>query len=462
MFTQSNLDALEGRLDGIVQDDPENGVFRARRDMFTDEELFELEMKHVFEGNWIYMAHESQIPEPGDYFTLHMGRTPVVITRDKDGELHALVNACSHRGAMLCRFKKRNQKTFTCPFHGWTFSNTGKLLKVKDPKGAGYPEQFNKDGSHDLTRVAKFQNYRGFLFGSLNGDVEPLEDYLGEACKMIDMIVDQSDEGMEVLRGASTYTFDGNWKLQAENGADGYHVSAVHWNYVATTAHRTADGKEDQIKATDASKWAKQKGGFHSYVNGHLLLWTTWSDPTNRPNYPRLDEWTEQYGQTKAEWMVGVLRNLCLYPNVFLMDQFSSQIRVFRPISVDKTEVTIYCIAPKGESQEARSLRIRQYEDFFNASGMATPDDTEEFRATQRGYAGGAHAKWNDICRGATQWITGPDEDAKALGINPILSGARTEDEGLFVIQHSQWSERMARAIAKERETAPDAQMAAE
>lgn len=462
MFTQSNLDALEGRLDGIVQDDPENGVFRARRDMFTDEELFELEMKHVFEGNWIYMAHESQIPEPGDYFTLHMGRTPVVITRDKDGELHALVNACSHRGAMLCRFKKRNQKTFTCPFHGWTFSNTGKLLKVKDPKGAGYPEQFNKDGSHDLTRVAKFQNYRGFLFGSLNGDVEPLEDYLGEACKMIDMIVDQSDEGMEVLRGASTYTFDGNWKLQAENGADGYHVSAVHWNYVATTAHRTADGKEDQIKATDASKWAKQKGGFHSYVNGHLLLWTTWSDPTNRPNYPRLDEWTEQYGQTKAEWMVGVLRNLCLYPNVFLMDQFSSQIRVFRPISVDKTEVTIYCIAPKGESQEARSLRIRQYEDFFNASGMATPDDTEEFRATQRGYAGGAHAKWNDICRGATQWITGPDEDAKALGINPILSGARTEDEGLFVIQHSQWSERMARAIAKERESAPDAQMAAE
>jgi benzoate/toluate 1,2-dioxygenase alpha subunit len=184
-------------------------------------------------------------------------------------------------------------------------------------------------------------------------------------------------------------------------------------------------------------------------------LWTQWADPTNRPNYPRLAEWTEKYGQTKAEWMVGVLRNLCLYPNVFLMDQFSSQIRVFRPISVDQTEVTIYCIAPKGEPQEARTRRIRQYEDFFNASGMATPDDTEEFRATQRGYAGAAHAKWNDLTRGATQWIEGPDEDAKALGVNPILSGARTEDEGLFVIQHSQWTERMAEAIAKERTTAP-------
>jgi len=462
MFTQSNLDEFQTRLDGAIQDDPENGVFRCRRDIFTDEEMFELEIKHIFEGNWIYMAHESQIPNPGDYFTLTMGRTPVVITRDKDGELHALVNACSHRGAQLCRFKRRNQKTFTCPFHGWTFSNTGKLLKVKDPKGAGYPEQFNKDGSHDLTKVAKFENYRGFLFGSLSEDVQPLKDYLGDACKMIDMIVDQADEGLEVLRGSSTYTYDGNWKLQAENGADGYHVSAVHWNYVATTAHRTDDGKEDDIKATDASKWAKQRGGFHAYENGHILLWTEWADPTNRPGYSRLAEWTEKHGKTKADWMVGVLRNLCLYPNVFLMDQFSSQIRVFRPISVNETEVTIYCIAPKGESQEARTRRIRQYEDFFNASGMATPDDTEEFRATQRGYAGAAHAKWNDLTRGATQWIKGPDEDAKKLGIEPILSGARTEDEGLFVIQHSNWQERMNQAIAKERETAPDATLAAE
>lgn len=462
MFTQSNLDEFQTRLDGAIQDDPENGVFRCRRDIFTDEQMFELEIKHIFEGNWIYMAHESQIPNPGDYFTLTMGRTPVVITRDKDGELHALVNACSHRGAQLCRFKRRNQKTFTCPFHGWTFSNTGKLLKVKDPKGAGYPEQFNTDGSHDLTKVAKFESYRGFLFGSLSEDVQPLKDYLGDACKMIDMIVDQADEGLEVLRGSSTYTYDGNWKLQAENGADGYHVSAVHWNYVATTAHRTDDGKEDDIKATDASKWAKQRGGFHAYENGHILLWTEWADPTNRPGYSRLEEWTEKHGETKADWMVGVLRNLCLYPNVFLMDQFSSQIRVFRPISVNETEVTIYCIAPKGESQEARTRRIRQYEDFFNASGMATPDDTEEFRATQRGYAGAAHAKWNDLTRGATQWIKGPDEDAKKLGINPILSGARTEDEGLFVIQHSNWQERMNQAIAKERENAPDATLAAE
>ena len=204
MLTQSSLTAVEARLQGADRDDPYNGIFRCRRDIFTDEDLFDLEIKHIFEANWIYMAHESQIPNPGDYFTLTMGRTPVVITRDKDGSLSALVNACSHRGAQLCRFKRRNQKTFTSPFHGWTFSNTGKLLKVKDPNGAGYPEQFNQDGSRDLTKVARFENYRSFLFGSLNADVAPLADDLGEARKMIDMIVDQANEGLEVLRGSST------------------------------------------------------------------------------------------------------------------------------------------------------------------------------------------------------------------------------------------------------------------
>ncbi|MCZ3214801.1 benzoate 1,2-dioxygenase large subunit, partial [Acinetobacter baumannii] len=88
-----------------------------------------------------------------------------------------------------------------------TFNNSGKLLKVKDPAEAGYSDCFNKDGSHDLKMVARFENYKGFLFGSLNPDVPSLEEYLGEATKIIDMIVGQSEQGLEVLRGSSTYTY---------------------------------------------------------------------------------------------------------------------------------------------------------------------------------------------------------------------------------------------------------------
>jgi benzoate/toluate 1,2-dioxygenase alpha subunit len=352
---------------------------------------------------------------------------------------------------MLCRHKRGNKATYTCPFHGWTFNNSGKLLKVKDPEDAGYPECFNKEGSHDLKKVARFESYKGFLFGSLNEDVLPLPEFLGEAGKIIDMIVNQSADGLEVLRGASTYTFEGNWKLQAENGADGYHVSAVHWNYAATTNHRKEQEamRADNIRAMDAGKWGKQGGGFYAFEHGHLVLWTKWANPEDRPNYPRHAEFSEKFGKPTADWMIERSRNLCLYPNVYLMDQFGSQIRLLRPISVDKTEVTIYCIAPKGESDEARSRRIRQYEDFFNVSGMATPDDLEEFRACQQGFKGIA-LEWNDMCRGSEHWIEGADDAAKEIGLQPVMSGLKTEDEGLYTIQHRYWLDVMKKAMAKE------------
>ncbi len=437
-------------LDGLLVEDKAAGDFRLNRSVFTDEELFELEMKYIFEGNWIYLAHESQIPNVNDYMTTTVGRQPVFIARNKDGELNAFINACPHRGATLCRHKRGNKATYTCPFHGWTFNNSGKLLKVKDPEDAGYPKSFNTEGSHNLKKIARFESYRGFLFGSLEADVKPLKEFLGETTKIIDMIVDQSDDGLEVLRGASTYCFDGNWKLQAENGADGYHVTATHWNYAATVNQRKQRNAGDQIRAMDAGSWGRQGGGFYAFEHGHILLWTKWANPEDRPNFARKEEFAKKCGEANAEWMVRHSRNLCLYPNVYLMDQFSSQIRLLRPLSVNKTEVTIYCIAPKGESAEARAHRIRQYEDFFNASGMATPDDLEEFRSCQIGFNGAA-MPWSDMSRGAEHWIDGPDEAAKSIGLEPIMSGAKTEDEGLYTVQHRYWLEAMKKAIEKEQ-----------
>ena len=298
--------------------------------------------------------------------------------------------------------------------------------------------------------MARFESYRGFLFGSINPDVLPLTEFLGESAKIIDMIVNQSADGLEVLRGVSTYTFEGNWKLQAENGADGYHVSAVHWNYAATTsARKQREATPDQIRAMDAGKWGKQGGGFYAFDHGHLLLWTKWANPEDRPNYPKRDEYAEKFGTATADWMIENSRNLCLYPNVYLMDQFGSQIRLLRPISVNKTEVTIYCIAPKGESDQARAQRIRQYEDFFNVSGMATPDDLEEFRACQEGY-GGIALEWNDMSRGSKHWIDGADEEAARIGLKPVMSGIKTEDEGLYTVQHRYWHDVMKKALAEE------------
>ena len=440
--------AVRNLLDSALVEDEQAGVFRCRRDIFTDPDLFELEMKHLFESNWVFLAHESQIPAVNDYFTTYIGRQPVVITRDKNGELHAQINACAHRGAMLYRRKHGNKSSVTCPFHGWTFNNTGKLLKVKDAKTTEYPASFNCDGSHDLKRVERFANYKGFLFGSLSADVKSIEEHLGEAKVIIDQIVDQAAEGLEVLRGNSSYIYDGNWKLQMENGADGYHVSSVHWNYQATVGRRKVEG----TKAVDANGWSKSVGGVYGFENGHILLWTNTLNPEVRPIYAHREELKQRLGENKADFIVKQTRNLCVYPNVYIMDQFSTQIRVTRPISVDKTEITIYCFAPKGEDAQTRATRIRQYEDFFNVSGMGTADDLEEFRACQKGYAGSA-AQWNDLSRGAPLWVNGPDENAKQMGLKPLLSGGRSEDEGLFVRQHEFWASALREAVEREAAT---------
>lgn len=432
-------------IEGLLEHNVAKGIYRHNRESFTNPELFELEMKYIFENNWVYLAHESQITEVNDYFTTHIGRQPIFIARNKEGELNAFINACSHRGAQLCRYKKGNKSTYTCPFHGWTFNNSGKLLKVKDGKGAGYPEQFNTNGSHDLKKVARFESYKGFLFGSLNPDSDSLEDYLGETKKIIDQMVDQAEFGLEVVRGTSTYTYDANWKMQMENGADGYHVSSVHWNYVATMGNR----KEDGVKAVDPNGWSKSVGGAYGFDKGHILLWTKMLNPEVRPLYSQIDRLNAKLGEERTNFIVNETRNLAIYPNVYLMDQFSTQIRVVRPISVDKSEVTIYCMAPKNEPTADRALRIRQYEDFFNVTGMGTPDDLEEFRSCQESYLAKA-MPWNDVSRGAEHWVYGPDEHATAMGINPKLSGIRTEDEGLFLMQHQYWAETLKEALAKE------------
>ncbi|ODC04034.1 benzoate 1,2-dioxygenase large subunit [Terasakiispira papahanaumokuakeensis] len=441
------LDQLEKKIVNAVEADAKNGRYRCDRSIFTDKTLFELEMKHIFEGNWVFLAHESQIEAPGDYYTAYIGRQPVMITHTQAGELKAMLNTCSHRGATLCRKKHGNKSSFTCPFHGWTFKNDGRLLKAKDQKKGGYPASFNHEGSHDLKPLPRFGNYRGFLFGSLNPDVLPLEQYLGETTKVIDAMVDQAEEGIEILRGASTYTYEGNWKLTAENGADGYHVSTVHWNYLSTMGQRNYE--KGGTEAVDAKSWSNE-GGFYAFEHGHMMLWTRLTNPEVRPIYQHLDRLEKTLGAPRADFIVRTTKNLCLYPNVYLMDQFSTQIRVLRPIDVDKTEITIYCWAPKGESAESRAKRLRQYEDFFNVSGMGTPDDLEEFRGCQEGYQAKG-LKWNDMSRGAQHWIEGPDEWAKRIEMKPILSGVRPEDEGLYVTHHQHWVAEMSKAVETER-----------
>ncbi|WP_342129753.1 anthranilate 1,2-dioxygenase large subunit [Hydrogenophaga sp. OTU3427] len=442
-FVQSSLDFR-----------PDDGVYRVSRRMFTEPELFDLEMELIFEKTWIYACHESEIAQPNDFITMQAGRQPLIITRDANGQLNALINSCAHRGATLTRVSKGRQSTFACSFHAWTFRSDGKLLKVKAP--SEYPDNF--DLSERNLKKARIASYKGFVFVSL--DVEgtrSLEEHLGDAKVFLDLMVAQSPTGeLEVLPGKGHYTFAGNWKLQNENGLDGYHVSTVHYNYVATVQHRHELNAKKGAAITNTLDYRKlgagdseTDDGWFSFPGGHSVLFSEMPNPEVRPGYasimPRL---IQEYGQKKAEWMMNRLRNLNVYPSLFFMDQISSQLRIIRPVAWNKTEIISQCIGVKGESDADRENRIRQFEDFFNVSGMGTPDDLVEFREAQRGFQGRL-AQWNDISRGHEKWITGSTPNAEVLGIQPVLTGNELTHEGLYSNQHSAWRDLMLAGLEK-------------
>jgi len=440
-------------LESYIVDDVQEGMFTIDRALFIDPELFALEMKYIFEGTWIYLAHESQLPHAHDFYTTTIGRQPIILMRNQQGEIGGFLNTCPHRGATVCLSKRGNQKVLTCPYHGWSFNTNGASISVKDHAAGAYPPAFDQL-DHGLTRVPRLTNYRGFLFGSLNPHVQDFATHLGAARVFIDMIADQAPQGWEVIKGSTEYTYGGNWKLQTENGVDGYHFDIVHRTFMGVIQRRAASGK-DTVRAVDVERLDKPETatGCYDLGNGHTLLWADYPNPQDRPLYERRAELAIQHGEVHTSWMMDRLRNLLIYPNIFFMDQTSTQLRVIHPLAVDKTRVSTYCIAPVGESARDRRHRLRQYEDFFNASGVGTPDDLAAFEACQRGY-NGRLVRWQQgYVRGTQRMTLGADTEAHALGIHPYSSSSDFRDETLYHGQYRRWLHLMREGQRAESET---------
>lgn len=421
----------------FVDDRPDDGVFRVDRSIYTDPAVFEAEMRDIFEGSWVYVAHESQIAAPGDYIAVTMGRQPVIINQRRDGTVGGLLNACAHRGALLTATAQGNAKTFVCRFHGWAFAADGRCLKVKDDR-TGWPDGIDLS-CHHLAQVPRVESYRGFIFASLNADVPPLADHLAGGAVFIDMLADQSPDGLEVLPGSSSYVTDGNWKLQTENGVDGYHVGTVHRNFAATVMRRDKLANAQGLKQTETARLQGQgRSGAYDLGNGHNLIWAQRGTPEAAPLYEARDQLEPRVGPVRWDWMCARGRNLLLFPNVFLMDQSSTQIRVIQPLGPDRTEITVYCFAPVGESAGAREARLDKFRDFFLMSGLATSDDAAALEGVQAG-AMGHLTRWNEMSRGLQSMTMGADEDARTLGLEPVSSNNHYSQETLYYGQYRRW-----------------------
>lgn len=437
----------------LIDDRPDEGLFRVHRAVFDDAALFELEMERIFGGGWVFLGLACQAPAPHDFFTTTIGRVPVLVSRDAEGQLHALVNSCPHKGARVAQVRQGNSRLHVCPYHSWSFDSAGRNKAVKWKAGGCYPEGFAALGQ-DLPALPAFADYRGFLFGSLTAQVPPIAEHLGGAARLLDLVADQSVDGPELVPGQVTFTYEANWKLQLENCSDAYHFTSAHPSYIRILEQRREGAHAEAVKSIweETDYWTGEdggsavQGGSYSFANGHVLNWGRFGITEAHPLFDQRDELLARVGPARMAWMFN-MRNLTVFPNLQIAENASSQLRVIRPLAANRTEMRTWCIAPKGESAAARRHRIRQYEDFFNPSGMATPDDTVAYEACQRGFASRVSPWLQGYMRGTTRAAEGGNGLSEAIGMEAarsVLADAQTCDETLYHSFYREWARRMA------------------
>lgn len=392
--------------------------------IYTDANIFDEEMERIFHRGWVYVAHESELPEAGSFVTDVVGRQPIIVTRDEDGEIHAVANRCSHRGTLLCPLERGVAKTFTCIYHAWKFRNTGELLAATFPDG--YGPDFDKS-NFDLARAPRLAVYRGFIFVSLSPNGVSLDEHLGENAKhQIDLFVDLSPTGkVELAGGVLRYWYRGNWKATIENGVDAYHAQFVHRYWMSKVRPVREDGSRPR-ESHEVLPSIRALGRGHAMIDframrhsiarrtGHSLptdfdqeIMALRLEGERHPDVmPELSPedaraYTEAmehtYGKERAHGlMVDNGTHVGIFPNLALI---GASVRKTRPLAVDRTEIQVQAAMLAGAPKAMNTLRIRGVEDFWGPASQGHADDAEVWERANLGLQHAA-SPWVDFSRG--------------------------------------------------------------
>lgn len=360
---------------------------RVAGQLYTDPEIYAEEMRKIFYRTWVWVAHESEIPEGGSFKTTHVGDQPVIITRDRKGNFNTLLNRCRHRGATVCDQRSGKANGFTCPYHNWSYTLDGRL------RGIPYPDGYEGvvDKNDYPLQTLRTESYLGMIFATFNADAEPLDDFLGDAKIWMDRFLKQSNGFPTKVLGVHKFRFKGNWKIQLENTTDGYHFPMVHKSWMASV---------DAETATMMSFMDDPNAVTHVLGNGHSVAIMAADhadldvDDGHEDVQPRfqhlVDELTEA-GESPEQIrrymrsMHGCGFNLNMFPNVAMSSSF---FRVLIPISVDVTEVWHMAIGMDGGPENINRERLRIHEHFQGPFGFGSPDDAEGWDRVQIGAGG--------------------------------------------------------------------------
>src|SRR5688572_1384619 len=374
----------------MIREDPSD--FKVHTSVYSDKEVFEDEMREIFERTWVYVGHETEVSHPGDYKTAAIGRQPVIITRSEDNRINVLLNACRHRGNMVCREELGSSNFFRCAYHGWVYKSSGELIGL--PQAHRYDDGFlSRIGG--LIKVPRVSIYRGFIFANLTSEGETLEDYLGALKKHIDLWIDMSPESQIRIVKPHKYSYPANWKLQAENGIDGYHTRYAHESILKTFEHFTVEHYgTTQVSGGPA---AREVGCTRGFDYGHGTLERPGLRVQVKPELFQKykDMLVERHGKEGTEQILNV-RHIFIFPNLYLMD---TNIRVIQPVSVNETYVYSHFFELQGVPEEINTERFLSLQKRLGTAGFFSSDDMEMFVGIQSGVQAAAMG-WIVFSRG--------------------------------------------------------------
>ncbi|OBI99813.1 aromatic ring-hydroxylating dioxygenase subunit alpha [Mycobacterium sp. 1465703.0] len=378
----------------LVIDDREWGIFRVHRCAFTSPEVLQLERERIFDRCWLYVGHESEVPNPNDFQTRRVGDRSVIYSRDRRGRIQVMLNTCRHRGAEVCREKRGNRKVFTCFYHGWAYDDTGALVSV--PGEDAYSGGFRR-AEHGLCRP-RCETYRGFTFLTYSPDTPDLETYLADARYLFDLVADQSPLGMRIVAGTHEYSMNANWKLLMENSCDGYHAFSVHQTYFEMMLNL---GVTPGLAAEQGNGRAVSLGNGHAVAESPELGMPLMSEEILTAISRRREDVVLRLGEAHTRRMLNTSRNLIAFPNLALIDlNFGIQVRTMFPVAPDRTEITGWQLMPADMPEDLKSYRLDNAMSFWGPAGLATPDDIAGLELCQRGYSAMKEVQWSDISRG--------------------------------------------------------------
>lgn len=347
--------------------------------VLTDPDIYSVEMEQIFLRTWQLLGHESEIREPGQYVTRWMVNDPVLLVRNSAGDIKAFLNSCTHRGVHLCTADAGQKKSFTCPYHGWTYNLDGDLIGIVAGDKIYGEEMDKKDWG--LRPIPRVEVYKGLIFANLDPQAMPLEEFLGEFRWYLDIMLGRSDGGMEVRGVPQRWVVHANWKMVSENFVDPYHVQTSHRSTVelgmspedplyASYGHGVACNHGHGICVITSSPKSKAKPV--KYQGLPQEMWPMFERNLTKEQLEVFDK-------------VKVLVGTC-FPNMsfncplhgnegHLYNYFN--VRVWRPLGPDKVEVISWFLIDKNAPEAYKEGAYKGYIGSFGPSGTLEQDDTE-------------------------------------------------------------------------------------